>query len=438
MPLMPWQRLIADVGGEMLEDGTPAYRDVIFTVPRQSGKTVLVLAWECQRAIGFQHLGPQAIAYTAQDGTSARKKLLQDQAPLLERHKKLLGIKQIYRGTGPFEGVIWHNGSRLSVLASTEEAGHGQTLDLAVKDEFWKDEDDRRDQALRPAMVTRAHAQVITCSTMGTETSVPLNRLIDRGRAAAEAGRTEGIAYFEWSAPDDADPGDPATWWGCMPALGHEVRESTIHGEWEALKDTENEFRRAYLNQQTKADDRVISRQKWTAVCDDAAVPGDDAVIAIDVEPNRAFASIGAASNDDGLVVALIDHRPGVGWLVDRAAEIALRRNVSVVIDMTGPAGNFIEPLRGRGCRVVEATRADLVRASTQFFDTVMAGDVEVRTNERLDEAVAAAVKLSAGDSWRWGRKSTQADVSPLVAVTLAAWGAQQPSSGGGWMVSLP
>src|ERR1035437_7994862 len=74
MPLMPWQRLVADVGLELLP-GTmlPAYREVIVTVPRQSGKTSLVLAIEFQRALGWSEL--QRIAYSAQNGVEARRKL---------------------------------------------------------------------------------------------------------------------------------------------------------------------------------------------------------------------------------------------------------------------------------------------------------------------------------------------------------------------------
>src|SRR5690348_15325275 len=49
-PLMPWQRLVADVGLELTDDGRPAYREVVFTVPRQSGKTTVILGWAVQRA----------------------------------------------------------------------------------------------------------------------------------------------------------------------------------------------------------------------------------------------------------------------------------------------------------------------------------------------------------------------------------------------------
>jgi len=68
-PLMPWQQLVADVGLEYeIVDGivVPFYREVVVTVPRQNGKTTLVLVFEVQRAVGWNE--PQRIAYTAQTG----------------------------------------------------------------------------------------------------------------------------------------------------------------------------------------------------------------------------------------------------------------------------------------------------------------------------------------------------------------------------------
>ncbi len=41
-----------------------------------------------------------------------------------------------------------------------------------------------------------------------------------------------------------------------------------------------------------------------------------------------------------------------------------------------------------------------------------------------LDEAAAGAAKRAIGDAWAWTRKSAAADISPLVAATLALWAA--------------
>src|SRR4051794_15767091 len=80
-PLMPWQQMVADVGLELTADGNPAYREVIVTIPRQNGKTTLVLVWEIDRCFGWGKR--QSIAYTAQTGKDAREKLLDEQVPML-------------------------------------------------------------------------------------------------------------------------------------------------------------------------------------------------------------------------------------------------------------------------------------------------------------------------------------------------------------------
>src|SRR5262245_55344483 len=65
-PFMPWQRLAADVGGEYdPATGVPYYREVIITIPRQSGKTTLFLSWQIDRCLAPQWAQPQRSVFTA-------------------------------------------------------------------------------------------------------------------------------------------------------------------------------------------------------------------------------------------------------------------------------------------------------------------------------------------------------------------------------------
>lgn len=418
--LMPWQQMVADVGGELdPETGIPCYRNVVVTVPRQNGKTTLVLAWECQRALGWEHLGPQRISYSAQTGADARKKLIQDQKPIIEPHKKALGIKRIYEAIGS-EGIVWHNGSRLVLLNNTEAGGHGPSVDLGVKDERFADYDDRRDQALTPAMATRAFGQQLDLSTMGTEDSIPWNALVERGRLAVESGKRTGIAYFEWSAADDDDPDDPNTWWGCMPALGHTITIPVVADARSNMKD--GEFRRAFLNRKTKAEDRMLPVADWNAICSSDVRPEGQPTFSLDVNPERSAGSIVAASPG---VAELVDFRLTTGWLVARAAALSSKWGQPTwVVDSTGPAASFIPEMERAGLRVHPATPRELIEACGQFYDGVIERRLRIRYHQRFEEAAAGAAKRSIGDAWAWTRKSAAANISPLVAATLALWGA--------------
>lgn len=418
---MPWQQLVADIATEIdTTTGKPAYREIVVTVPRQSGKTTLVLALELHRALWWG--APQKIAYTAQTGWDARRKLIDDQAPMLMGSPLRAAVAKVIRGAGN-EAVIFKNSSRIDVLASTESAGHGRTIDLAVLDEAFSDTDDRREQALLPAMATRADAQLLVVSTMGTEASTYLNRKIETGRAAIVDDIGGGIAYFEWSADPGADIDDPATWSSCMPALGHTISEAVVRHARQTM--SEGDFRRSMLNQKTISDERVLSVQAWDAVVSDDVQPDGKLRFAVDVNPDRSAASIAVA--DELGRCELIDYRPGVSWLVERTVELCTRWEAPVVLDSYSPAGSVADDLQSRGVQVIRYGTREVAHACGLFFDRVIDGKVQIRKHEKLDLAAAGARRRTAGDAWLWARKDGDCDISPLIALTLAVDHRGQP-----------
>lgn len=416
---MPWQRLVVDVGLEVEPDGTPAYREVVVTVPRQSGKTTLVLAIQVDRCIAWG--SPQRCAYTAQTGQDARKKLLDDQVPMLERSPLWAAVAKVNRAQGN-EGVVFRTGSRIDVLASTETAGHGKTLDLGVIDEAFADYDDRREQSMLPAMLTRPSAQLLVPSTAGTDASTFLWRKVELGRRAVEAGRTDAIAYFEWSASDDADPDDPAVWFGCMPALGITQPLGAVQHARATMSD--GEFRRSMLNQWTRNDERAIPASIWDAVCSPDVVPVDPLKLAVEVSPERESASLVVCGHGDRRAVELVDHRPGVSWVVERVAQVVDRSGAEVVVDAGGPAGALLADLDDAGVNVTRVGARDVVQACGAFFDGLSDGSISVRTNDVVSRAAAAVSRRKVADAWAWSRSSVGGvDVTPIMAASLAAHG---------------
>jgi hypothetical protein len=414
--LMVWQRTVLDIGLELLDDGTPAYREVIVTCPRQVGKTVLTLSWELHRCIMWGG-GPQSVAYTAQTGHDAREKLLQDQLPLLEAKDAPIreAIERIHRASGS-EGVTFANGSRLFILNSGEDAGHGKVCSLAIIDEAFADFDDRREQSLLPAMITKKDAQIVVISTAGTDRSAYLKRKIDLGRSAIANGENEGVAYFEWSADPDADPADPKTWASCIPSLGVTIDERSLRHSQKTMPPAQ--FARAFLNQWTASDERVIPAGLWNAACDENVAPEGKLAIGLDVNPERTSASIAIADADGR--VELVDQAPGVGWVVERVVELAKEWDVDVSLDSYGPAGSLAAEIEGHGVKVTAYTTRQMTSACGKFYDAVADGKIKIRRHPALDLASAAARKRQIGDSWTWGRKDSAEDVSPLLAVTIA------------------
>jgi hypothetical protein len=387
---------------------------------RQQGKTLLLLTFSVERCV--TRSSEQRVAYTAQTGSDARKKLLDDQVPLLMASPLAAAVDRVNRAAGNV-GVQFANGSRIDVVASSVSAGHGRVIDLAQLDEAFDDIDDRREQAMLPAMITRADAQLMVVSTMGTDQSLYLNRKVDAGRAAALEGRTSGIAYFEWSIPNDCDIDDEQYWWLHMPALGHTITVEAVRHARQTM--TDGEFRRAFGNQRQASAERVIPDATWRMVSSHSAAPADPVTFAVDVARDRDWSAIVACgAGADGMpVIELVDHRPGVGWVADRVTELRKRHRSTVVVESRSPAA----ALQIAG--VSELSAADAVLASGQFYDAVADARVRVRIDGRMDAAVLAALRQPVGESWRFGRRGTS-DVTPLVAATLALHRHMQRRSG--------
>lgn len=250
--LMPWQQELNAVATE--RDGDRfAYRQVIVEVMRQQGKSVDLLALMIAR--GLRRPGTQ-IAYSAQTGKDARHRLIDVWWPRIEA-SKLAPLMSIRKTSGS-EAILFRNGSMLGLISSKETSGHGDNLDLGVIDEAWAQEDDHLEQAIRPAMMTR-DAQLWIVSAAGTEKSAYFRGKVGAARDRIEKGIAGGGCYVGYSAPDDADPGDPATWRACMPALGITVTEDVVAKDFADMEISE--FRRAYLCQWPE-----VARPGWGVI----------------------------------------------------------------------------------------------------------------------------------------------------------------------------
>jgi phage terminase large subunit-like protein len=258
--LLPWQRLVLSTALER-SGRRPAYRDVLVSVPRQSGKSSLALALIVWRLLGEDN---QLVLYSAQSRVAARRKLLHTWWPRIRR-SPLAPRFTLFRGFGN-ESLSCDNGSRLELLSATESAGHGESTDLCVVDESWVHQDAAIEQSVRPTMATRPDAQLWALSTAGTPRSVWWRSKLDAGRTSAELGVTSGVCLLEWAAGAEDDPSDETVWQATMPALGHLVDVATVRQDLANMGAVE--FKRGFLNlwsDESAEGWKVIPRATWEA-----------------------------------------------------------------------------------------------------------------------------------------------------------------------------
>jgi hypothetical protein len=442
-PFMPWQRYVADVVMEIdPATGQLAYSEMGLTVPRQSGKSTWVLAKAVHRASATKFFGArQHLVYTAQTRLKAREKWEEDFLTELEASSAFRHRFKPHLANGT-EHLRFVNGSRFGLEAGTEKAGHGGTLDEAYIDEAFAQSDWRLEQAFGPAMITRANKLLAWISTAGwLGGSQYLADKVEIGRAAVEEGRTRGLAYFEWSAADSADPGDPATWYACMPALGYTISEDAIRAEYEKARDAGklNEFERAYLNRwvpkQVQASRSALDLAGWERNADPASEITSRVAIGFSIAPDLSSAAIGVAGRRaDGLGhLELTDHREGTAWVTDRLLEMAKRWGpCAIVLNPSSAAAAIEKDLIERGVKPKPGPGEYLLhvvggrewaQACVALARDVTGDRLRVLPAPPLDDAARDAVRRKLGDSWAFAERPDGADIRPLEAVTLARHG---------------
>ena len=365
--------------------------------------------------------GPQNIVYTAQSGHHARKKFRNDQLPILERSRVRSAVERIYLASG-MEGIVFKNGSRIEPLPSTASAMHGKTIDLAVLDEARFDKDNSREAGALPAMATRHDGQLWIVSAAGDVESTFLWDKVEKGRAAVEDDSREGMAFFEWSAPDDSDIDDPKTW-SYHPGLGSLITEETIAHARQTSKSVD-EFAQEWLGIWSKSVETVIAPAAWQKVQDRKAAPDGPLVFAVDVALDRSRGTI--AVSDRAGRLEIVESREGMDWIAERIRALSRRHKAPFVVDGYGPAGTLVEPLEALGIAIVRYTTRDVVTACSLFYDAINAATVKVRPDESLDAAAAGVRKKILGGGWLWARSDAAVDITPLYAATLAWHNATQ------------
>lgn len=439
-PLMPWQQMVADVAFELdPATGRLVYEEINLTVPRQSGKTTLEMATFTHRGLATRHFGAnQRMVYTAQRRKDARKKWKEEFLPDYQQATALRGKWKPRAGPG-VEGFDYANGSTWGMEASTETTGHGSVLDLGFIDEAFAQVDGRLQLAFEPAMLTRPQPQLWVVSTMGWLGQMPyLWAKVERGRARC-TDRQSTVAYFEWSAPEDADPMDPNTWRGCMPALGYTQTEERIRRRLETAESIED-FQRSYLNQIVGKPllgmSSVFDPDEWGRCADSRSQIHGAPSLSVAMSPDRATVSLVAAGlrGDDRTHVEVIEHGRSGSWFVPRVAEVARRHNATVAVHKGHAAGSLVPDLEAEGVDIKAVSTPEYVASCGALYDLVTTDRLRYPDPQpELDEAVARASRKPSGEAWKWAGEQ----ITPLVAASQAVW-LLNTHDRGGWMVSIP
>jgi hypothetical protein len=120
-------------------------------------------------------------------------------------------------------------------------------------------------------------------------------------------------------------------------------------------------------------------------------------------------------------VWAGIDEAAAVEWIVERTG-----KRLTVVIDGMSPAASMVPTLRARGVTVHVGTSSDMAKACGMVASEVDAKRLTHADQQSVNDAREGARKRAIGTAGGWGydRSNPTVNIAPLVAVTLARFGA--------------
>jgi hypothetical protein len=428
--LDPWQELVLRESLGVNTEGGWAAFEVAMVVPRQNGKGSVL---EARELAGLFLLDEQFIVHSAHlfdTSLEAFRRLLTriEETPEFDQR-----VRRVRRSHGE-EGIELKGGQRIRFRSRTRGGGRGFSCDCLILDESMFLPEFAHG-ALVPTLSAMPNPQVWYAGSAVDELvhadGLVSSRLRERGLKGDPS-----LAYFEW-ALDATDPElvtpeqavDPESWRAANPAL--EIRISGEHVQHEQRALDRRTFAVERLGVGAWPDlsgvqPTVISIADWLELEDQSSRLQDPVCVAFDVSPDRRASIAAAGRNQDGLWhVEIVENREGTAWVTARLAQLEKQHQpVATICDGYGPAASLIDQLERRDVQVTTVSAGEHAQGCGKLIDVVSERALRHLGTRELADAIRGAATRKLGDSWAWSRRNSSVDISPLVASTLALWGA--------------
>lgn len=399
------------------------------SIPRQVGKTYFVLAMLvilCVLFPGLQvvwtahHLRTSTKTFTTLRGICRRKKL----HPLVRSMRSANGEQQ----------VEFTNGSMIMFGARSQGFGRGfDEIDVEVFDEAQiLDTRALEDMIAATNQARNEHGALLFF--MGTPPR-PLDpsEAFEQRRQKALEGKTKNAIWLEIGADPASDPDDRSQWPLMNPSYPKRTPIESMERLRENLGDDDSWNREGRGIWDPLGSTRVIDEVSWANQGDPASMAIERLTLSIEVPPDRSRAAVGFAGMraDGRWHVELDEERRGVDWAIPWVVARAAKNHLhAVVVD---ELSGLVEKRRdryyliGTDVLVTLAGREgrDMVIACAKYYDGILDGSLFHTDQPQVNVSLSVATKRPLAGGWAWNRKDATSNISPVVAETLALWGAQ-------------
>jgi hypothetical protein len=416
--LDPWQELILqDAMGER-SDATWAAKRVGVCVPRQNGKSQLLVARALAGALLF---GERKIVISAHQADTARESFTKLQEIfdadgngwITERIKPGGIMSAINR-----EAVRFRSGATIQFKARTGAGSRGFSSDCLMLDEA-QILPQRAWVSINSTMSAMPNPQVWLLGTPPTPEDD--GAVFGAIRAAAHAGTATATAWLEWAADPDADPALDETRWSANPAWNTRINHEIVQGEYETYPP--DRFALDRLGVWTN-DARSSIFPTWATLATDA--PPAPGALGVAATVGQQHLSLSAAAGDFIGSVLRMPVASGRAAFVAEVARIARESGVVVAIQSKSPAWFLKDDLESAGVRLHVVDFDGFATACATVREAVEAGRLRHGGHADLDAAVLNAAWRTVNDRAVISRKA--GDVDALEAAILAHQAAAGPT----------
>lgn len=445
-----WQRNVLEAWMGRKKNGRWAAGRWGIAVPRQNGKNGIIEMVE----LFFMAVLGLKILHTAHEVKTARKAFIRI-AGFFENERKYPElaelVKEIRRTNGQ-EAIVLHepdcprvgvkgnakccSGGSVEFIARSKGSGRGFTVDVLVLDEAQEYSEDAQ-AALLPTISSAPSGDPLQIM-LGTPPSPGMDGdVFTRTRNAGVLGKDRRLAWVEWSASEDVNPGDRKVWAQMNPSLGIRLNESTVVDEYASM--SREMFMRERLGfWDSMGGSKAVDSAAWDALRgtgEQLEVSGRRVIAVRFTADGSQVAVAGAvrpADADAPILVEAIEQRAtseGTQWIVEflerRAKDLA-----QIVIDGKSGAGFLVNALRNAGVRnkhlILTPGMDGVVAASSMMEAAIRDGGLVHSGQSALDKQVYTAQRRKIGSAGGFGWQAAEGlSVASFEAVTLAFWGAR-------------
>lgn len=445
-----WQETILRAAMGERRDATWAAKRVGVTVPRQNGKSQLLVSRALAGALLF---GEKKIVISAHQQDTAREafsklmEIIEDEANgWLRERVKPGGIMQALNR----EAVKFANGATIQFKARSGAGGKGFSSDCLMLDEA-QILGSRAWTSINSTMSAMPNPQVWLLGTAPQEEDD--STVFESVRAAAIEGKSTSAAWCEWGADRESPEYAAALpdlksrrWtptveyicWSANPAWNTRMNVEVVQGECETYSvEKFGQDRLGLWSETTGKVSRLVTASQWR----NAEAPATDGIRSLAVTfsaSGTVMGVAGATKHPDGFHAELpwdacgslagaVDIGRVARWL---AEDERWRRFAQITI--CGPSHDEVLRLAlidagVSKSRIHIATTAEYYDSCSLGYEAILAGSLTHTEGQvALDESVAVSDKKArAGGTWGWNSTGDDGMEAHVEAMCLAYWTAR-------------